>query len=214
MGSLLSWDNALHARAYDVICAFCDRQGLRERRKTLVGDLEGTVVELGAGTGFNFEHYPAAAKVYASDLNPGMLGRAVPRAQSAAATIKLFAADAMRLPLKDASVDTVIWTLLMCSVPVPDETYSEVRRVLKSGGKLRFADHVRDNEGTRRQKIQDFVNPAWRAITGGCNCNRRDLPARMAAAGLEPKDVECFMIGHTHVAPHISGEASPASQSL
>ena len=209
MGSLLSWDNALHARAYDVICGFCDRQGLRERRVSLLRDLTGTVVELGAGTGFNFEHYPAAATVFASDLNPGMLGRAVPRARKAAATIELFAADAMRLPLKDASADTVIWTLLMCSVPVPDETFAEVRRVLKPEGKLRFVDHVRDNEGTKRQKIQDFVNPAWRGFTGGCNCNRKDLPERMAAAGLEPSNIECFMIGHTHVAPHISGEATP-----
>ena len=207
MGSLLSWDNALHARAYDVICGFCDRQGLRERRAELLGDLTGTVVELGAGTGFNFEHYPASAEVFASDLNPGMLERAVRRAGEAQATVRVFAADAMRLPLKDASVDTVVWTLLMCSVPVPDATFAEVRRVLKPGGRLRFIDHVRDHEGSRRQKIQDAVNPMWRRFTGGCNCNRSDLPQRIQAAGLDASEVDCFKIGHTHVAPHIVGEA-------
>ena len=210
MGSLLSWDNALHARAYDVICGFCDRQGLRERRAGLLGDLTGTVVELGAGTGFNFEHYPAGATVFASDLNPGMLGRAVRRAESAPATVHLFAADAMKLPLKDGSVDTVVWTLLMCSVPVPDSTFAEVRRVLKPDGKLRFIDHVRDHEGTRRQKLQDAVNPMWRKFTGGCNCNRQDLPQRMQAAGLDASATDCFKVGHTHIAPHISGEARRA----
>ena len=207
MGSLLSWDNAFHARAYDVICGFCDRQGLRARRANLLGDLTGTVVELGAGTGFNFEHYPASAEVFASDLNPGMLGRAVGRAASAAATVHLFAADAMRLPLKDSSVDTVVWTLLMCSVPVPDNTFAEVRRVLKPNGRLRFIDHVRDQQGTRRQKIQDAVNPAWRKFTGGCNCNRTNLPERMARAGLDASATDRFKVGHTHIAPHISGEA-------
>ena len=206
MGSLLSWDNALHARAYDVICGFCDRQGLRDRRAALVADLEGTVLELGCGTGFNFEHYPSGARVFASDLNPGMLARAAVRATDASADIHLFVGDAMRLPLPADSVDTVVWTLLMCSVPHPEASYAEVLRVLKPGGRVRFVDHVRDHEGSRRQRIQDRVNPLWRRFTGGCNCNR-DLATRMSNSGLDPANAECFMIGRAHVAPHISGEA-------
>jgi ubiquinone/menaquinone biosynthesis C-methylase UbiE len=180
---------------------------LLDLRRELVGDLAGRVVELGAGTGLNLPHYPRGAEVLASDLDPVMLRRAVPRARAAAADVTLFVADAQRLPLADESVDTLVCGLLLCSVPDPDAAVQEFRRVLKPDGRLRVVEHVRDEEGSRRAKIQDLVNPAWRFFSGGCNCNRRTAE-RIEGADFTIAELERSKVGWTHLAPHVLLEAA------
>lgn len=207
MASTFTRGCALHARIYDVICGWCENQGLLEWRQRLVGELSGEIIELGAGTGLNLPHYPPGARVWASDYDPVMLRRAVPRAREADADVSLFVADATSLPFPDASLDAVVWGLMLCSVPKQRRAIDEVRRVLKPGGRVRFIEHIRDRDGTRRAKVQDLVAPAWRAFSGGCNCNRRTHEA-IAGAGFELAGSDRFMIGRSHLAPHVLVEAT------
>jgi SAM-dependent methyltransferase len=163
---------------------------LLEWRRQLVGDISGDVLEIGTGTGRNLPHY----------------GRS--RALGSKATVDLLLADAMRLPVADASVDWIVIGLALCSIPDPERALGEARRALRKEGRLRFVEHVRDAPGTRRGTIQDFINPAWRFVSGGCNCNRptEDI---IRMSGFDVTDVHHFKLGVAHLAPHIMGEATP-----
>ncbi|MGH2746325.1 MAG: class I SAM-dependent methyltransferase [Actinomycetota bacterium] len=206
MGSTFTRGISLHARIYDVVCGWEERRGLLAWRKVLVGDLLGDVVEIGAGTGRNFRHYPKDARVIASDYDPVMLERAVERADRAEASVSLLLADAMALPFRDDSVETLVIGLVLCSVPDPVRVVDEAKRVLRPGGRMRFLEHVRDEDGSLRARVQDAVNPAWRAVSGGCNANRRTLDT-VTAAGFEVREVSRFKLGLPHIAPHVCAEA-------
>ena len=197
---------SLHARIYDVVSRFEERRGLLEWRRALVGELTGEVLELGVGTGRNLRHYPAGARVIASDRDPVMLSRAIPRAERAAAKVRLLVADAMRLPFPDSSADVVVIGLMLCSVPHPQKALAEVARVLRPGGSLRVVEHVRDRDGSVRARVQDAVNPVWRVVSGGCNCNR-DTVRSVEEAGFELRRHYEFPIGRSHVAPHVMVDA-------
>ena len=199
--------NPLHARAYDLACGHLEKLGLVDWRARLVGDLTGEVVELGAGTGKNFPFYSEGVHVRASDFDPVMLRRAAIRASEAAATIELAVVDAQNLPYEDDSVETLVVGLTLCSVPDPDRALSEITRVLKPGGVFRFVEHVRDEPGSVRAKVQDMVNPVWRFLSGGCNANR-DTLERVAGAGFEITKAQRFKLGRLHVAPHVFAEAT------
>jgi ubiquinone/menaquinone biosynthesis C-methylase UbiE len=206
MGSTYTRGFALHARIYDAICGWEERHGLLERRRALVRGLSGDVLEIAAGTGRNFPHYTPEVRLYASEFDPVMLSRAVPRAAESPAQVSLLVADAMRLPVPDASVDAVVIGLALCSIPRPELALYEVRRVLKAEGVLRFVEHVRDEEGTRRAKVQDAINPAWRFVSGGCNCNRR-TEELVRDSGFRIVEIDRFKLGMAHVAPHVLAEA-------
>jgi SAM-dependent methyltransferase len=192
---------------YDAICALEEKRGLLGWRRQLVGGLSGDVVELGAGTGLNFPHYAAGARVFASDRDTAMLSRAIDRGREATAEVSLFVADAQgRIPLKSDSVDLVVTSLVFCSTPDPAVALAEVARILRPGGTFRFMEHVRAAEGTFRGRFQDAVNPVWRRISGGCNCNRWTV-ATVEGAGFEVKSLQPFKLGPSHVAPHVLVEA-------
>jgi ubiquinone/menaquinone biosynthesis C-methylase UbiE len=199
-----------HAAAYDVVCGYCERRGLLDARERLVSDLTGDIVEIGAGTGLNLPHYPAGARVTASDYDPVMLARAVPRAAAARATVRFLIADAMRLPFADRSIETLVWGLMLCSVPKPRLAFEEMKRVLKPGGRVRFVEHVRDEDESLRAKVQDAVAPAWKAFSGGCHCNRRTFDW-LVGAGFEVTEVHRFNVGRSHIAPHVLAEATVLS---
>jgi ubiquinone/menaquinone biosynthesis C-methylase UbiE len=208
VSSTFTRGNPLHARLYDAICGWEERHGLYEWRLQLVEGISGDVLEIGTGTGRNLPHYAKGTRVFASEFDPVMLAAAISRATNAQAGVELLLADAMRLSVKDASVDWVVIGLALCSIPHPDRALGEVKRVLKKRGRLRFVEHVRDDPGTRRARVQDAINPAWRFISGGCNCNRRteDL---VKAEGFRVTEIHRFKLGMAHVAPHIMGEATP-----
>ena len=208
MSSTFTRGNPLHARVYDFICGWEERHGLLEWRVQLVKGISGEVLEIGTGTGRNLRHYSKDARVYASEFDPVMLAAAAARAERSAADVDLLLGDAMRLPVKDASVDWVVIGLALCSIPRPERALREVKRVLRKRGQLRFVEHVRDDDGTRRARIQDAINPAWRFISGGCNCNRRteDL---VKEEGFDVTEIHRFKLGMAHVAPHVMGTATP-----
>ena len=207
MKSTFTRGNPLHAKVYDAICAWEERRGLLERRLQLVGDLDGDVLEIGTGTGRNLPYYPAGAHVFASEFDPVMLRAAIPRANSARAVVFPLLADGMQLPFSEKRFDVVVIGLALCSIPNPVAAVSEVRRVLKPEGRFRFLEHVRDAPGTKRARMQDRINPLWRAFSGGCNCNRRSADL-VANSGFEIDKLQQFAFGLPHIAPHVLGEAS------
>jgi ubiquinone/menaquinone biosynthesis C-methylase UbiE len=120
----------------------------RELRSRVAAEAAGRVLEIGAGTGFNFPYYADGTTVVATEPNPEMLRRAEPRAREHG--IDLRAAPAERLPFPDDSFDTVVATGVFCSVDDPARALSEVHRVLRPGGELRFNEHVRGASAGRR----------------------------------------------------------------
>jgi ubiquinone/menaquinone biosynthesis C-methylase UbiE len=128
----------------------------RELRTRVAGEASGRVLEVGAGTGFNFPYYADGTAVTATEPDPEMLRRAGPRAREHG--IELRAAPAERLPFPDGSFDTVVATGVFCAVDDPDQALSEVYRVLRPGGELRFSEHVRA-PGRPRRAMQRALDP-------------------------------------------------------
>jgi len=178
---------------YDRLCGQQDGLGLGAWRATLVGDLRGDLVEIGAGTGLMFPHYHATARVTAIEPDGSFAALAEPRLAPAAATIGLAAGTAERLPFADASCDAAVFGLVLCSVADPTAALVEARRVLRPGGRVRLLEHVRSPRlvaGT----LMRAANPLWRlANRQGCNMDRDPLPA-IRASGLVVDRVESFQV--------------------
>ncbi|MTD46674.1 methyltransferase domain-containing protein [Conexibacter sp. W3-3-2] len=203
----------LFAAGYDVIFQRAERGGLTAMRAEAIGDLSGTVVELGAGTGLNLAHYPAAVdRLIATEPDPHMVKRL--RAKVAAGEgggperVTVAQAGGERLPLQDGEADAIVCTLVLCTAPDVPGVLAEAVRVLKPGGRFRFVEHVRA-DGHRHAAWQDRLNRPWGALAGGCNANRDTLAALRAAPGLEVRGVrdDSFPGVPALVRPLIRGEA-------
>jgi ubiquinone/menaquinone biosynthesis C-methylase UbiE len=146
--------------------------GMRRRRSTLLGAARGRVVEIGAGTGLNIAHYPdGIAELVLIEPDPAMRGRLALRLQRYARVARIVDAPAERLPLDDASVDTVVSTLVLCTVDDPERTLREIARVLRPDGQLLFIEHVRASSRFLAACQDNLLRP-WRRYAGGCRCNR------------------------------------------
>jgi ubiquinone/menaquinone biosynthesis C-methylase UbiE len=177
------------ARFYDRALAETEAAGLAARRAILLAGDRGRVHEIGAGTGVNLPHYPAGldALVLTEPEEP-MLRRLRERAAACGLPATVVAAPAERLPFADASFDTVVATLTLCTVGDLPASLREVRRVLVPGGRLLFLEHVRATD-PRIARRQDLLHPLWRRVGHGCHCNRATLAA-IEAAPLDVVEVE------------------------
>ena len=174
------------AALYDVLTWPGERLTIGERRAALVGAVEGRVLDLGVGTGLNFPCYRRAAAVAGVDPDPYMirqasarlarLRRARPRRDAAGAAAALIQAPAEALPFSEGAFDTVVATLVFCTVRDPAAALREVRRVLRPGGTLRFLEHVRA-PSPRMAALQDRIQPLWSSFCAGCHPNRDTLAA-------------------------------------
>jgi ubiquinone/menaquinone biosynthesis C-methylase UbiE len=125
------------------------------------------------------------------------------------ARVRVVAAAAERLPFPAESFDTVVSTLVLCSVADLEAAIAEIRRVLRPTGRLLFLEHVRAPAGTRLARWQDRLNPAWRRVAGGCNCNRSTIDALraggfvvdVAPVAFRPPLVRPVLAGSGRVAP-------------
>jgi ubiquinone/menaquinone biosynthesis C-methylase UbiE len=149
--------------------------GMRNRRRALLANASGRVVEIGAGTGLNVALYSDdIAELVLTEPDGPMRRRLARRLQRIGRLARIVDAPAERLPLADASVDTVVSTLVLCTVDDPVRTLREITRVLRPGGQLLFIEHVR--AGSRFLAMcQDYLYRPWRAFAGGCCCNRRTV---------------------------------------
>jgi len=195
------------AAIYDKMNRSAERGFLGEMRKQLLSDLTGDVLEIGAGTGANFEHYPPNARVTALEPDPFMLKRAEEKLAAAGpSNIMLRQAPAERLPFDDASFDAVVSTLVLCTVQDVPQSLAEIRRVLRPGGRLRFIDHVR--AAGLGGRVQDLIRPIWGWFGAGCHPNRRTLDA-LHSAGFDVTVAERrTMMG---LVPFIRGTARASS---
>jgi ubiquinone/menaquinone biosynthesis C-methylase UbiE len=176
------------AAMYDATMRANERRFLAPARRRLLSDLSGDVVEIGAGTGANFEHYRQAARVAAFEPDAYMMRRAEEKlATLGAHNIMLRQAPGESLPVSDGSCDVVVSTLVLCTVRDVARTLAEIRRVLRPGGELRFVEHIRA-EGALGI-FQDAVRPVWSWFGAGCNPNRRTGDA-IAGAGFDLAAVE------------------------
>jgi ubiquinone/menaquinone biosynthesis C-methylase UbiE len=159
------------AAAYALQMRMVERGPLGRWRKELLSDLQGDVLEIGAGTGANFTHYPASARVTAFEPDPFMLKRAQAAIiEHRLTTVDVRHAAAESLPVHEASFDVVVSTLVLCTVEDPARSLQEIKRVLRPGGELRFIEHVRGEGFLAR--AQDFIQPAWGWMGAGCHANR------------------------------------------
>jgi ubiquinone/menaquinone biosynthesis C-methylase UbiE len=179
----------LFARFYDRGIAASEAAGLADRRRRLLAGASGRVLELGAGTGLNLAHYPPGIEqLVLTEPEAPMLARLRERAAGHDLRATVVGAPAERLPAADASVDTVVTTLTLCTVDDLEAALREVHRVLAPGGRLLFLEHVRADD-ERLARRQDLLAPLWLRVGHGCHCNRATLAA-IEAAGLAPHGVE------------------------
>jgi ubiquinone/menaquinone biosynthesis C-methylase UbiE len=169
--------NPLFARYFNRCAARLEDRGNRELRRELLDGLAGRVMEVGAGNGLNFPHYPAAVReVVAVEPEPYLRGRAFQAAAAAPVPIRVTDGTAGDLPAADGEFDAVVVSGLLCSVPDVPAALAEFRRVLRPGGQLRFYEHVRSRDAifARYQQAADLI---WPRLMGGCHVERRTQAA-------------------------------------
>jgi ubiquinone/menaquinone biosynthesis C-methylase UbiE len=168
-------DHPLFARFYDRLSARSERGGLGEMRRRLLTSASGRVLELGAGTGHNLEYYTdAVTELVLSEPDPNManlLRERLARDGTPAANPSVIESEAEDLPFDDGTFDTVVATLVLCTVENPVRAVAEARRVLVEGGRFLYLEHVRSaRPGLARW--QDWLERPWGWVSGGCHPNR------------------------------------------
>jgi SAM-dependent methyltransferase len=184
--------------------------GVAEYRIALLAGLTGRVIEVGAGNGLNFAHYPAAVTdILAVEPEPYLRGLGLAAAHQAAAPVKVIDGVAEDLPAADASFDAGVASLVLCSVRDQARALAELYRVIRPGGQLRFFEHVRA-EGPAHARVQRLADTLWPLLAGGCHTSRDTLGA-ITAAGFRLGSYRRMRIPDSRLpwpnAPHAVGAA-------
>lgn len=207
-------DTAVHhplfARWYRLVAGAAERKGAAEHRRRLLEGATGRVIEIGAGHGLNFSHYPeTVTEVVAVEPEPYLRDRASEAARVAPVPIRVVDGTADCLPVEDASFDVGVLSLVMCSVPDQAAALDELRRVIRSGGELRFYEHV-VADSPRWAKRQRRAAGLWSRLAGGCRPDR-DTAGAIRDAGFTIERLDYFLFApalvEKLVAPHILGTA-------
>ncbi|WP_236791089.1 class I SAM-dependent methyltransferase [Amycolatopsis sp. GM8] len=160
------------AEAYIRLSEVSDRRGGAEHRARMLAGLSGRVIEVGAGNGRNFAHYPVSvAEVLAVEPDPLLRRHAEHAARQARVPVHVVGGEADHLPGADGEFDAAVYSLVLCSVPDPATALAEARRVLRPGGELRFYEHIRSGNPVFGA-LEDLVTPLWTRVAGGCHPNR------------------------------------------
>jgi ubiquinone/menaquinone biosynthesis C-methylase UbiE len=173
----------IFARFFNRLSGVMEREAGAYRTEMLAG-LSGTVVEVGAGNGMNFRHYPSEVKqVLALEPEPYLRAKAEQAAAEAPMPVTVRAATADTLPVSSGSCDAAVTSLVLCTSPDAAGALAELRRVLKPGGELRFFEHVQASKpGKARVQRAADRSGMWPLIGGGCHCSR-DTLSTIEAAG-------------------------------
>jgi len=192
MSATVTVNHPLCSRLYVKQAETAEARGLADQRQRMLGGLTGSVLEIGAGNGMNFRHYPATVTaVQACEPDPYLRRFAVEAADEAPVPVSVGDAPAEELPLEDASFDAAVASLVLCSVKDLDRAVAELHRVVKPGGELRFNEHVRSDRRFRGavQRIADAT--VWTTLSGGCHLGRQTGDA-LEAGGFKIEQVERF----------------------
>jgi SAM-dependent methyltransferase len=183
-----TWGRAFTA-VYDRGLKATEDAGLREVRRQVLSAASGRTIDVGAGTGVNIELFPpAVTELVLAEPDPHMLRKLRPKLDAAGREASVVQAPAESLPFDNGSFDTVIFTLVLCTVPDPAAALAEAARVLKPGGRMLFVEHVRAGDpGLARW--QDRLERPWRFLADGCHCNR-DTVSLIEAASFELETLE------------------------
>lgn len=184
-----------------------------ELKQALFADLHGNILEIGPGTGANFPYYPAGIYWIGVEPNPFMHPYLRKEAEKFGLDIELRNGTAEHLELEDNSMDTVVSTLVLCSVEDLTRTLQEVLRVLKPGGRFIFFEHVAAPEKTWLRQVQSWVQPVWKVAFDGCHPDRETWVA-IENAGFERVDYQHFQNPVPIVSPGIAGVATKKATSM
>ena len=164
----------LCARLYAKQAEAAESRGLADQRRRMLAGLAGHVVEIGAGNGLNFAHYPdSVTMVHAFEPDPYLRALAIRAAENAAVSVSVGDAIAEDLPLPDASVDAAVASLVLCSVKDVVRAVAELHRVVRPGGELRFNEHVASAQPLRRVLQRTADATVWPLLSGGCHLGTR-----------------------------------------
>lgn len=175
-------------------------------KQALLSGLSGTVLEIGAGTGANFAYYPPGIHWIGIEPNVFMHRHLLEAANAHGITGEVRAEVVERLPVEDASVDAVVSTLVMCSVSDQRGALSEIRRVLRPGGRYVFVEHVAAPQRSPTWWAQKLIKPIWSALGDGCQPDR-DTAAAVERAGFTHVEIQSFRAPLAVASPHIAGTA-------
>lgn len=215
-----AWARAF-ALLYDPFTWVGERTGLRAHRRALLSRARGCTLEIGSGTGLNLPHYPGDLDdLVLAEPDAAMRSRLEKRLARSGRGTQLVDAPAERLPFPSGSFDTVVSTLVLCTVDAPDVALREIARVLRPGGQLLFLEHVR-SESPTLARWQDRLARPWRRFARGCRCNRATAEL-IVTCGLEleqtrktswhgmPPIVRPLIVGRATVDPRLSHETEAA----
>lgn len=194
-----AWMMAQSSGTYDKIVG--------ERKRSLFANVQGKVLEIGPGTGPNLPYYPKDIQWIGIEPNPHMHSYLQKQAEKLGLTIDLRIGNTEWLDTEDNSIDTVVSTLVLCSVPNIDYTLQAILRVLKPGGCFLFLEHVAAPQGTLLRQLQSTISPIWKVIGDGCHPNRETWIA-LENAGFTSVTYERFDAQLPIISPHIIGIAT------
>ena len=212
-------DHPIFARFYAWVSPRMDRDGVAEYRKRLVAGLSGRVIEVGAGNGLNFPHYPReVTSVTAVEPASYLRDLAEQNGRRAPVPVKVVDGVADRLPAEDESFDAAVASLVLCSVPDQPTALGELYRVLRPGGHLRFFEHVRADTPALRRVQRAVDATLWPRLGGGCHTGR-DTVGAILTAGFEIRRLEQLRFPDIAISmpssPHVLGVAvRPAGQEM
>ena len=187
-----------------------EAKGGADHRHEMLAGATGRAIEIGAGTGLNFGHYPdTVTEVVAVEPEPFLRAKAEQAAKDATVSVRVVSGTADALPVDDETFDVAVASLVLCSVPDQARALAEIRRVLRPGGELRFYEHIRshDTKFARRQQRTDYI---WPLTAGGCHAARATDDA-IDAAGFAVESKRYFTFRPSlltyPVSPHMIGIA-------
>ena len=183
-------EHRFFAAVYDRVMASAEAAGLGDRRRQLLSGATGRVLEVGGGTGLNLAHYTAASEVVVLEPDPAMVRKLTPKLGRApvparAVTAGIDDPDLARFGIEDGGFDTIVCTLVLCTVPDLGEAARALHRRLRPDGLVLFLEHVLAPTRGRRA-AQRLANPLWGRLAAGCHLDRDPVPALRQAG---------FMVG-------------------